>query len=91
MSDASLVGLNQKITVTLPKDLLDRLNQIVPARGRSRFITEAIDQHLIAEEQLAVLNETAGAWSDEHHPDLRTDAQIDQWIQDLRSSWPRPE
>ena len=82
---------SQKITVTLPKDLLDRLNQVVPARGRSRFITEAIEQRLVAEEQLAVLNETAGAWSDEHHPDLRTDSQIDQWIQDLRSSWLQSE
>jgi hypothetical protein len=77
--------------VTLPKDLRDRLHQIVPARGRSRFITEAIDQRLVAEEQLAVLDETAGAWTDEHHPDLRTDAQIEQWIQDLRSSWVQPE
>ena len=82
---------SQKITVTLPKDLLDRLNQVVPARGRSRFITEAIEQRLVAEEQMAVLNETAGAWSDEHHPDLRTDSQIDQWIQDLRSSWLQSE
>ena len=82
---------SQKITVTLPKDLLDRLNQVVPARGRSRFITEAIEQRLVAEEQLAVLNETAGASSDEHHPDLRTDSQIDQWIQDLRSSWLQSE
>ena len=91
MTDSSVVELSQKITVTLPKDLLDRLNQVVPARGRSRFITEAIDQRLVAQEQVAVLDETAGAWSDEHHPDLRSDTEIDQWIRDLRSSWVQPE
>ncbi len=35
------------------------------------------------EEQLAALDETAGAWTDENHPDLKTDEEIDRWLANL--------
>jgi Arc/MetJ-type ribon-helix-helix transcriptional regulator len=77
----------RKITVTLPAAMLARLDERVPARGRSRFIFEAIEDRLAIEEQLAALDETAGAWSDENHPDMKTDEDIDRWLTNLRASW----
>jgi len=56
-------------------------------RGRSRFILEAIEGRLAIEEQLAALDETAGAWSDENHPNMKTDEDIDRWLTNLRASW----
>jgi hypothetical protein len=47
--------------------MLARLDERVPARGRSRFILEAIEERLAIEEQLVALDEAAGAWSDENH------------------------
>lgn len=76
----------QKVTITLPKAVLARLNELVPARQRSRFIAEALDRRLALEEQLLALDETAGAWSDENHPDMLDDAGIDGWLNTLRSS-----
>ena len=43
---------SQKITVTLPKALLTRLREHVPARQRSRFILEALEERLALEEQI---------------------------------------
>ena len=77
----------QKITVSLPKALLGRLNEHVPARRRSQFITEAIEERLALEEQNTALRESAGAWSDENHPDMASEADIDHWLDDLRKTW----
>lgn len=82
-----LYSRQQKITLTLPKALLARLDATVPARRRSRFIAEAIEERLAIEEQLTALEESAGIWSDERHPELRTDADIDNWVRELRASW----
>lgn len=76
-----------KITLTLPESLLNRLDAAVPGRKRSRFIAEAIEERLAIAEQLAVLEETAGVWSDARHPDMRSDADIDRWLANLRAAW----
>lgn len=82
---------SQKLTITLPKAVLTRLNELVPARQRSRFISEALEERLALEEQTLALDEAAGAWSDENHPDMLDDAAIDRWLAEVRSSWRRAE
>lgn len=81
----------QKITVMLPEALLSRLREHVPARQRSRFILEAIEERLALEEQITALTETAGVWSDQNHPEMRTDEDIDHWLDNLRQSWSKKE
>lgn len=76
-----------KVTVTLPRSLLTHLDERVPRRQRSRFIAEAIQERLALVEQGAALEETAGVWSGDRHPDLQTEADIDRWLQDLRRGW----
>ena len=44
---------HRKVTVTLPEELLERLNEAVPARKRSLFITAAIEEQLALTEQSA--------------------------------------
>ena len=77
----------QKVTVTLPKGLIERLNEVVPSRERSLFIKEAIEEHLDLIEQAATLEETAGAWSSENHPDMQTNEGIEAWLKESRRSW----
>jgi predicted transcriptional regulator len=81
----------QKITVMLPEALLSRLREHVPARQRSRFILEAIEERLALEEQITALAETAGAWSDQNHPEMPTDEDIDHWLDNLRQLWSKKE
>ena len=77
----------QKVTVTLPKELVARLNEIIPQRKRSRFIADALQEQLAILELAAALDETAGLWKEEDYPDLKTGADIDRWIAELRGSW----
>ena len=78
----------QKVTITLPKLVLARMNELVPARQRSRFISEALVERLALTEQALALEESAGAWSDENHPEMQDGAAIDRWLANLRQSWP---
>jgi Arc/MetJ-type ribon-helix-helix transcriptional regulator len=91
MVNTSIQNGSRKITVTLPQAVLARLRAHVPARQRSRFILEAIEERLELEEQIAALDETAGAWSDQHHPEMRTEEDIDCWLSNLRRSWSKQE
>ena len=91
MANASVRTDPQKITVTLPREVLARLQAHVPARQRSRFILEAIEGRLALEEQVAALDETAGAWSDQNHPEMSTGPDIDRWLSELRRSWGKQE
>jgi len=77
----------QKVTVTLPKGLLERLNETVPSRKRSLLISEAIAEQLDMIEQVSVLEETAGLWSSTKHPELKDDNSIDNWLKQSRQSW----
>lgn len=40
-----------------------------------------------SEEQLVALEEAAGCWSDEDHPEMQTAEDIDRWLADLRRPW----
>lgn len=77
----------QKITLSLPQALAERLNAQVPARQRSLFIARILEDYLAVAEQAALLDETAGCWSDEHHPELATGEEIDAWLAALRGEW----
>ncbi len=78
----------EKITISLPQELIERLRQHVPAENRDAFIAHAVEEQLALDEQLNVLEETAGAWKDDDHPELATGEDIDRWLQQLRGSWP---
>ena len=75
------------MTVTFPKALLQRLGEYVPPRQRSAFIVDAVEEKLALQEQLAAIEEAAGCWSDEHHPELQTDEDMDRWLSELRRPW----
>jgi Arc/MetJ-type ribon-helix-helix transcriptional regulator len=77
----------EKVTLTLPKPLLERLEQIVPKEQRDRFVSEAILEHLILVEQSEVLDKTAGAWQDQNHPEMKSEHDIDNWLRALRQGW----
>lgn len=72
------------MTVSLPKPLLERLKERVPAGQRSSFIAEVLEERLVLEEQLEAIEESAGCWESEDHPELMTDDDIDSWLAQLR-------
>lgn len=82
---------SQKITVTLPKSLLERLDAFIPTRQRSSFIMKAVNEQLAILEQMEAIEESAGAWDDEMYPEFADDNAIDTWLAQLRAGWQRDE
>lgn len=87
MSKQLSVAIQRKVTVTLPEELLARLDARIPSRQRSSFIAAAIETQLALAEHEAALEEAAGAWADRNHPDMMSETDIDAWLRDLRHAW----
>jgi hypothetical protein len=87
MAEKTSILETQKTTVVFPKSLLRRLRERVPPRQRSAFIAEAVEEKLALEEHLVAIEETAGCWSDEDHPELKAGEDIDSWLNEIRQSW----
>ena len=82
----------KRINVTFPTTLLEELRRSVPVRERNRFIVEATEKELSRRRLVKALRESAGAWSEEDHPDLATPKDVDRYVRELRETWmPRPE
>ena len=80
----------QKVTIPFPQPVLRQLRERVAPRERSAFIVQAVKEKLALQEQLTAIEESAGSWSAESHPELQTDADIDRWLGETRRSWNRP-
>ena len=77
----------KRINVTFPIPLLEELRRYVPRRERNRFIVEATEKELRRRRLLRALRDSAGAWSDEDHPDLMTVEDVNRYVRRLRETW----
>lgn len=77
----------KRINVTFPVPLLEELRRYVPRRERNKFIVEATEKELRRTRLLKALRESAGAWSDEDHPDLMTVEDVNRYVRRLRETW----
>jgi predicted transcriptional regulator len=72
-----------RTNVTLPASLLEQVDRLAGARGRSRYVAEAVAQRVRRDAQGAAIRETAGAmvgragWMS---PD-----EVARWVDELRS------
>lgn len=58
--------------VFLPEGLVADIDHFVGKRKRSSFITEVVERELRREKLLRALDDAAGCWKDEDHPELKT-------------------
>ena len=68
--------------ITLPKEVLDDLDQLVEKRQRSRFIAEAVRKELLIARQKNALRQAVGTWKDKDHPELKGGSSA--WVRKLR-------
>lgn len=73
-----------KTHITLPEDTLLTIDKLAGKRGRSKFIAEAAQEKIDRERFLKALNESAGAWKDENHPELATTEEITTHVSKIR-------
>jgi len=72
-----------KAHLVFPEDLLESIDKLVGKRKRSKFVVEAARKELKRIQFLQALQEAAGAWRDEDHPEL-VEKGTYQWVREQR-------
>ena len=79
MKNATKVRAN----VMFPVDVFERLRELVPAGERSAFVAEATVYKLKMLRQARAIQQAAGAWTDENHPDLMKGEDRGRWREEM--------
>jgi len=72
-----------KAHLIFPEELLQAIDKLVGKRGRSKFVVEATRKELKRIQFLQALQEAAGSWKDEEHPELQEKGTY-QWVREQR-------
>ncbi|MBE3586872.1 type II toxin-antitoxin system CcdA family antitoxin [Desulfofundulus thermocisternus] len=78
-----------KLSITLPKDLVDQMKNLTT--NISSFIAAGMREYVSREQSRRAIKESAGAWSDENHPELLTVVDVEKYVREVRSTWRRAE
>jgi predicted transcriptional regulator len=71
------------VNMTLPRDLVDELDEITGARGRSAFVEEAIRYRLRREQMRRAWEAARGMLKDD--PRFPTSEAVVEWVRALRA------
>jgi hypothetical protein len=71
--------------VFLSEGLLTDIDQLFGKGKRSAFLTEIAEREVRRQKQMRALDEAAGCWKDEDHPELKNGSAA--WVKDLRAGW----
>jgi predicted transcriptional regulator len=82
------VRMNMRTNLLLPKDLIDRIDEIAGPRGRSRYVAAAIEKELRRDLWFAAAKASAGGWKD--HPAFPTTESVVDWVRALRAEGTDP-
>ena len=69
--------------VPIPQRIAAGIDKIAGQKHRIHFIVEVLEAELQRREQLAALEEAAGCWKDEDHPELANGSQA--FVRELRN------
>jgi hypothetical protein len=79
--------------IILPEQLVEDIDRMVGRRRRSSFIAQTIETELMPLRQLATIEQAAGSWKSQNHPELAQGAahwvsglrqESDQWLDRIR-------
>jgi len=79
----------ERLNLYLPKPLVEKLRESIPARERTQFIADLLERELYRLRVREAWRLSAGAWCDEDYPELTTGEDIDRWIEEGRKSLER--
>ena len=74
-----------RMNIRMPRELADELKRLVPARKRSRLVVAATAEAVARLKQQEALREDK-IWSDENHPDLSSQEDINRYLSEMRAS-----
>lgn len=76
----------ERVSVRLPKGLMEELRRYVPPRKRNQVITEGTARMLAEIKLKRGLAVGAGAWTDELHPELNSPEDAERFLKEIRAS-----
>lgn len=79
-----------RTNITVPKELLEQLDELAGPRGRSAYISELLARQLRRETARRIVRETAGVLRDSAPWGATTDER-DAALQSARASWDRDD
>jgi predicted DNA-binding protein len=79
-----VVRMNVRTNLMLPEELVNEVDHFAGPRGRSRYVTEALEAKLKRDRLREAIEATAGAWKD--HPLFPTDESVVEWVREGRRS-----
>jgi Arc/MetJ-type ribon-helix-helix transcriptional regulator len=68
--------------VFIPEKLLAEIDKLVGKGKRSSLITEILDHEIRRRRLMQILDDAAGSWKDEDHPELKDGAYA--WVRQMR-------
>ncbi len=83
--------MNVRTNLLLPKDLVAEVDHFAGARGRSRYVAEALRARLRRDRLKEVVESTAGAWSSSAYPEFATSEMVVEWVRARRAEVTDPE
>jgi hypothetical protein len=76
-------AVQKRAHVFLPGGLLSDIDQLFGKRNRSAFLTEIVEREVRRQKLLRAVDEAAGCWKDEDHPELKNGSAA--WVKQLRT------
>ncbi len=73
---------NKRTHIVIPEALAEEIDKMVGGRRRSNFLTQAAINELKRLRMIRALDNAAGIWKDEDHPELKNGAAA--WVRKLR-------
>jgi len=77
--------VQKRAHVFLPEGILADIDQLFGKGKRSTFLTEIADREIRRQKLLRALDEAAGCWKDEDHPELKNGSAA--YVKELRAGW----
>lgn len=77
------MSLRIAVNMSLPKNLIDELDEVAGARNRSAFVEDAIRYRLRREQMRRGWESARGSWKD--HPDFPTSESVVEWVRARRA------
>lgn len=76
----------EKVSVTLPKELIGDIRSIASQGEVSSFFAEALEYYLTYRKQKIALEKGFGAWKSKNHPDLLTPEDSEAYVRSIREA-----
>lgn len=79
------VRMNVRTNLLIPEAIVNEVDHFAGPRGRSRYVTEALQMRLKRDRLVEAVRETAGSLSAEDYPHWATSEMVVEWVRARRA------